>query len=245
MIRLFSIFLCATFVMAADYDQRARNFPQWFAYWGDHQVAQSKWGVHFDVHLRRNDFLQQPLQFLWRPGLNYTVNQNVQLQAAYTSLRSYPYGTAPVNPQLERRLWQQVTATHQQRKVLWSHRGRFEQRWLSRRYASGETGPGTTAFEQRARYALKATAPLRGNGYWSLGQETFVPVKPETHPAVVDQQRVILAAGKWLKPDLRIEFSYMYQQIWQRNGRVREGNHVLGIAVFNTIPFGKMVGWLR
>lgn len=233
------------FAPAADFTDSVRNFNQWFAYWGDHAIGQSRWGAHFDLHVRRSDALRERQQFLIRPGFNFQFSKNVQGQTAYTRLSSYPFGAAPTNPQFEHRLWHQVTVQRAQGKVLWSHRGRFEHRWLNRRYAAGETGPASTVFEQRARYALRATLPLRGSYSWSLAEETFFPTKPEQHPAVVDQQRAIIGLSKRIHDDLRIEFSYMYQAIWQRNGRIREDNHVLSIAVFNTAPLGHLLRRLR
>jgi hypothetical protein len=229
----------------AAYDRSVQNFNQWFAYWGDHQIGKSKWGLHFDGHIRRNDLLTVRQQFLARPGVNYYLNKNVTLHAAYSWLPTYRYGAAPVLPQTENRLWHQVIVTHRQGKLQWFHRGRFEQRWLSRRYVDGETGPGSRIFEQRARYTLRATLPLRGPWYYSLGNEIFLPFPPENHPALVDQHRIQLTLGKRLSADMRLEFYYQYQNIWQRNGRIREDNHIAGIALWNAMPLAKLTTWLR
>ena len=47
--------------------------------------------------------------------------------------------------------------------------------------------------------------------------------------------------GKRLSPDVRLEVYYMYQNIWQRNGRIREDNHTVGLALWNAMPLGTML----
>lgn len=240
--------LCAVLVLltpVSAYDRSVHNFNQWFAYWGDNPIGKSKWGLHFDGHIRRNNFLLDRQQFLVRPGVDYYVNKSVMLHAAYTWLPTYPYGAAPGNAQTEHRIWEQMTAQHRQGKIQWFHRGRFEQRWLSRRYVGGDTGPANRIFEQRARYTLRATLPVKGPWYWSLGNEVFFPFPPESHPAIVDQHRIQVTLGKRLAPEVRLEFFYMYQNMWQRNGRIREDNHTMGIAFWNSMPLSKMTRWLR
>ena len=233
------IFLCLTPLAA--YDRGVQNFNQWFAYWGDNRIGTSKWGVHLDGHIRRADFFSQRQQFLVRPGFNYYVNKKLTLQGAFTWLPTYRYGAAPGNPQTEHRIWEQAVFQHTKGKIQWFHRGRFEQRWLSRRYVDGANGPANRVFEQRVRYTARATLAIKGPWYWSLGNEIFFPIPPENHPAIVDQHRTQFTVGKRLSPDVRLEVYYMYQNIWQRNGRIREDNHTVGLALWNAMPLGTML----
>jgi len=227
--------LCGTGAFA----ESVHNFNQWFGYWGDHQLGTSKWGAHFDAHLRRANTFSLRQQYVLRPGVNYQVRENVQLQSAWMWIPAYPYGDAPARAQVERRWWQQVTATHETRRVQWSHRFRWESRWTAPR------GGGATVFEQRARYAWRATVPGRRGWAYSFGEELLFPTPPETHPAVMDQHRLQVTLSKQVTPVLRVDWFYLHQLIWQRNGRTRETNHTLGVAFFHTSSLRQLRNWLR
>lgn len=232
---LYSWLLLAA-LRASSYAQDAHNFNQWFGYWGDHQIGQSRFAVHFDAHLRRADFFRQRQQFVLRPGVDFQWTPNLQLQSAIGWLPIYRFGAAPSAPQTEIRWWQQATYTKPLRRLAWSSRTRFEHRWLSPRYLDGVTGPAFRIFEQRLRHALRVTVPFKLGWTWSAGSEVFFPVKPESHPAFMDQHRTVASIGQRWSPALRVEYYYMHQVIWQRNGRIREHDHTVGIAFFNTAP---------
>lgn len=230
-----ALWLLAT-LPAADYNQTVHQVNQWFAYWGDHPIGKSKFAFHFDAHLRRANFFEDRQQFLLRPGIDYQLTKNIQLHSAYTWLPTYPYGKAPGQPQIEHRWWQQIAINTRQGKVTWFNRTRFEHRWLSRRYLNGQSGPANRIFEQRLRHTVRATWPINKAWYWSLGNEIFFPFPPENHPAIVDQHRAQLTFGKRLNSTMRIEYFYMNQVVWQRNGHTREMNHTIGIAFWNSTP---------
>ena len=90
------LLLLAT-LSAAGYDQSVQNFNQWFSYWGDHPIGQSRWALHFDAHARRSGFTQTQ-QWLLRPGIDYQLSRNIQFQSAFSWLPTYRYGGAPGNP---------------------------------------------------------------------------------------------------------------------------------------------------
>lgn len=52
-----------------------------------------------------------------------------------------------------------------------------------------------------------------------------------------DQNRASVLLGKRLSDHVRVEAGYMLQTVWQRNGRVREDNHTLVLAISSTLPF--------
>jgi hypothetical protein len=47
--------------------QVQENFRVWFAYFGDHGFGDSRWSLHLEAHVRRQDELTQWQQLLLRP----------------------------------------------------------------------------------------------------------------------------------------------------------------------------------
>jgi len=92
-------------------------------YFGDHQLAQSPWGVHFDGQWRRQGVGQKWQQLLLRPGMNYDISTTAQASGGYAFIKSYPYGDYPARfTTPEHRIWQQLVLRQQIGKVGVAHR---------------------------------------------------------------------------------------------------------------------------
>jgi hypothetical protein len=233
---MLSLLLGATLGLAQT--QTDPNFHTWLLYNGDHPIREGgKWGLHLEGQWRRNDFVTKWQQLLLRPGVNYRVNQHVELGAGYAFINSYRYGQFPARFVLpEQRSWQDVRIRHAAGKVRFLHRARLEQRWLGQKSTPDRLD--RWAYENRFRYLLKATIPFKDPKWGiTLWNEMWLPFAPETHPAVFDQNRTTAALVRKFGSHWRVEAGYMYQPFWQRNGRVREDNHTLTIALFSEAPF--------
>ena len=225
MFRLFPVFLAATSFCLA---QTTTNANGWYVFTGDHKFTKtSKWGLHLEGQWRRNEIALKPQQLLLRPGINYEVNKHIELGAGYAYVPTYRYGLYPLPASFtEHRLWQNVIIRNQIGKVSLQNRFRFEERFLRPRYG----------YENRFRYLLGATIPLKDPWYVTAYNEIFIPAKPERYPTFADQNRLAVLIGRKMNPYWRAEVGYMYQPFWQRNGRIREDNHTLMVRVWSTQP---------
>ena len=121
---------------AAQDRQLEQSFRVWFAYIGDHPFGDSRWGVHLEGQLRREDGVSKWQQFLLRPALNYQPNRLLMLSAGYAYVRSYPRN--PTAPRNEHRIWEQARLSYRTGSIAWMSRYRFENRFIEE--ADGSTG---------------------------------------------------------------------------------------------------------
>ncbi len=228
MLRSFALFLLTLSPVYAQISEPNAN--GWFVYTGDHKFSEtSKWGLHLEGQWRRNDVILKPQQLLIRPGINYQINKHVEIGGGYAYAPTYRYGTYPIKTSFtEHRLFQNIILRHKLGRISLMNRFRFEERFLR----------PVLKYENRFRYLIRGTVPLKGLWYVTAYNEVFIPVKPEVHPAFSDQNRTAALIGRKLNGHWRAEVGYMYQPIWQRNGRVREDNSTLLVMLWSDQPFG-------
>lgn len=115
--------------------------------------------------------------------------------------------------------------------VVMSHRLRLEQRWIG--FNTGHR------YQNRIRYFYRTELPATSKYFVGLQNEVFLGFGQNRGAAVYDQNRAYVSVGKRFGAIGRIEIGYMYQNLLQRNGMVREHNH---IAV---ISFLSAKSWVR
>lgn len=213
---------------AAQDRQLEQNFRVWFAYFGDHPFGDSRWGVHLEGQIRRQDGLAYWQNFVLRPALNYQANRLLMLSAGYAYVRSYPRN--PFAPRNENRIWEQAWWRYRTGSVAWSSRYRFENRFI-------EGASGQYRFENRFRAWQQASVPLSKRLYITGYDEIFIYVKPYQASSAFDQNRAYAGLGLNMKPGWRFETAYMNQALLLRSGRVLELNHILVFSVFSTAAF--------
>jgi len=231
------LLLLSPFSVTAQERISDHNFNGWFTYFGDHPVAGSKWGIHLEGQLRRNDFVTKWQQLLLRPGVNYQVSKAVTLTAGYAFVRSNTYSefAAPAPVSMEHRLWQQAWIRYRTGRINWSTRLRFENRFLG---APDPRNGGTKyRFENRFRAWQQIKIPIAPKKYFTAYDEFWVYVKPYQSNSLFDQNRAYVALGFDLKPTLRLEVGYMNQTLLVRSGSRLEYNHTIVVSLFSTAPF--------
>lgn len=152
--RFVSIFWALASLAQSPYDKSI----QWFAYNADHAITK-KWALHFDSGWRETN--ESPWsQWLVRPGVNYQVNKQLQLSAAYSYFSTYPLGLSvgqSVTP--EHRLQEQAQYSQALGRVTIRHRVRVDH-WI---LGSGRRPDYSREWntQHRYRYMLRAEVPLR------------------------------------------------------------------------------------
>lgn len=207
--------------------QVERNAHGWFQYMGDHPFSKtSRWGLHLEGQWRRHDLVLAGQQLLLRPAINFKINEAFAVSAGYASVNTYRYGRYPLaKSNHENRIYEELRFRHDAGKVKVMHRTRFENRF--------EAGG---LYENRFRYMLRGTVPLKGKNSLVLFDEVFVPVSPKNFPKPRDQNRLAILWGRTINPFWRVETGYMLQTVEQRNGRIREDNHTFVLSFVSTQP---------
>ena len=178
----------------------------------EHKVT-PRTSLWFDGNWRRMGVGEEPQQALLRPGILHTIAPGVRIGGGYTYVATAPYGEVPLpTPVREHRIWQQLTFAHTAGPVAITHRYRWEQRWLAP-VTSG--GLGDFTYQQRARYMVRAQAPLggltlRGRAITGFAQEELLlPVGHSGSAGRFTQNRFGVGAGLPLTGRQRLEIGYM------------------------------------
>lgn len=219
----------------AAFGQIDNNAHGWYMYFGDHPIADTKWGVHLEGQWRRADMGLKWQQLLLRPAVNYQLHKKVMLTGGYGFVETYRYGDYPFLERFpEHRFFEQATITQKFLGLEWQNRLRLEQRNILG-YAA--------RYENRFRYMLRTNIPLpigdQKRWYLGLYNEVFYNFGENVQANVFDQNRAYIALGRELPKQSRLEVGFMEQTIQQRNGRVFEHNHTLVVSIISRMPFGK------
>ena len=217
---------------------------QWITYSGDHQVK-GRWGLHLDGSWREMT-ASDWVQWLVRPGVNYSVSENADLQVTYSYFKVNPAG---LNWDLksfpENRLHQQIEVRHSRAGLPLRHRFRAEQRWFGAAFERKGLDPGW--MQHRLRYLFGSSVPLANRAergavaYLSLYNEIMFRIK-NAGVSAFEQNRVY--AGMGLRPHQHwtIESGVFYQRVQPIRGGRMEDNFVLHTTVRTNLPFGVLVG---
>lgn len=245
------LFLLCLFLSQVGLSQTVKkNYVQnnnaWFMYFGDHKFS-SKWGLHLEAQVRRNDLIRKPQQLLLRTGLNYYLSDNAFLTFGYCFVETYPYGDLPVKASFpENRFWEQIQIKTQVKSVEWTNRVRLEQRLSKLPVLSNSSyRPGPEVFTNRFRLLNRLSIPLKGKSitdksfYISCYDEVFMNFGKHVALNVFDQNRAYLALGYKIKKLGRLELGYMFQSIQKGNAVDMEQNHTLQLGLSSTLEFFK------
>jgi hypothetical protein len=219
------------------------NANAWFMYFGDHPIANSKWGLHLEGQWRRADLGLGWQQLLLRPAVNFQVNRKLALSAGYGFIQTHRYGDFPVAADFpEQRFFEQATITQRLGKLDFQNRLRFEQRHIGTmsRQAAGSYQRTSWRYENRFRYMLRTSVPINSRYYIGLYDEIMFNFGKNVAANVFDQNRAYIALGRNLSrksSDTRLEIGFLEQTIQQRSGLVYEHNHTLQIAIYSRVPF--------
>lgn len=223
------------------------NNNVWITYNGDHKINE-KWGIHFDGHIRRSDFLSKGQQLLFRPGINYHLNNAVSFGIGYAYAYTYAYGVFPSPAAFpENRLWEQVQVKTQLQKIEWVSRLRLEHRFINLpvKNAQGIYEPGKAAFINRYRLMNRIAIPLKGKTikegttYITAMDEVMINSGKYAAMNLLDQNRAYIALGHFVPKLGKVELGYMMQSIVKTDGIRIEKNNTIQLTLNSTANFYK------
>jgi hypothetical protein len=228
--------------------QTHTNTNAWFVFNADVAIS-DRWAVLFDASARRSGPFEEAMANFVRGGLAHEISPHVRVAAGANWSRSYPYGEIPsAYPVDERRVWEQLSLTHEIGRLDVSHRYRLEQRFRGQRNDPGVARIDFWERTNRFRYQVRGTLPLRGDAiepgeaYVAAGNELFIGIGRNVEN-LLDQNRATVTAGYRLTRNWRTEVSFLEHVIFKSNGIDVERNHTMTFALsYSRTPHGPVVG---
>ncbi len=225
------------------YDKRI----SWLSYNADHRIR-GPWALHFDGSYR--PMYGAPWrQWLVRPGVNYQVNEHLQLSFTYSYFSVHPNGLAdPQGVVREHRMHQQAEFMHHWGRQTIRHRFRMEERWLSSPWQEG--APRAWRLVDRPRYMLRVDRPLRRRDgsespvTLSFNDEILLSVRAPAASAF-EQNRIYGGINWRFSRHFSADFGVFHQAFKPQNGSRLEQNFVFITLLRNQAPLSELFGWLR
>lgn len=206
------------------YSQNTRitdpNTIGWYAFTASIKLNNT-WSLNSEFQWRRDELITEPMQNLWRTGLNYTVTPKLGLRVGYALVETFNYGDIPLNNLgkqfTEHRSWQMVNLSDKIRSFELSHRFMLEQRWIGRYSNASLEKEDQFIFSNRFRYMFRLQVPLKGNTmgdntpYAAVYDEVLIGFGKNVNENVFDQNRLGILLGYRFSSKVRIEGGYLNQ----------------------------------
>jgi hypothetical protein len=187
-----------------------------------------KVGLIGDVHVRRNNFLQDPSFYFLRFGAHFWVTEKFTVSFGYAHMWQAPAQDDWQTWTNENRIYEQVQYSTKFGSAGVLHRVRNEQRW--RQTVENDALTGETTFSDRVRYLLSFTIPVSDRPSFPslvLSDEILVQFGSDIVMNTFDQNRFFAGIKKSLSRDWSYDLGYMmvYQQ--KASGYQYDLNHTL------------------
>lgn len=199
-------------------------------------------------YIKRNDVVVQPMQWFFRIGLNYQLNNGNRITGGYAYQYNVPYDeVSEPYSWSDHRIWEQYLIRKpfkNDKRGMYIHRFRMEQRWLQRKEAPSYEKTEAWKFENTFRYQFKVNIPINDRWSASFYDELHLRLSSFDTEKLIDQNRIYAGMVYYVdkKREWRIEPGYMFQSTWNSvetvEGRKRI-NHVLRITITSDAPFSK------
>lgn len=198
----------------------------------------NKWSGHIEYQWRRNDIVKTWQQSLMRLGINYKINDNVAAHVGYGWIESFPFGEPNIlsvpKRTTEHRIYQQLILKNKFiGSSTFTHRFRFEERWVGRFTDINQKKEEEFVFLLRARYAPRIETPTykgffknqSDKGlYAAAAGELFIGFGKNIGENVFDQNRIIFLLGYKFSKKFKLEAGYL--NVIQQLGREVNGSNV-------------------
>jgi hypothetical protein len=186
------------------------------------------WGVVADVHVRRDDFLEEPSFYFGRFAAHRWLTEKLTATAGYAHMWLPPAQEGWQAWSNENRLYEQLQYASKAGRVSVLQRVRSEQRW--KQVVEDDVATGESTFSNRVRYLLSLTLPVAGGARplaLVLSDEILLQFGSSVVLNTFDQNR--LFAGVKLGLSRAWSFDLGYMQVFQQkaSGYQYDLNHTL------------------
>jgi hypothetical protein len=192
-----------------------------------------RWGAMADIHIRRNDFVQDPSFYFLRLGADYWIQEHLTVAGGYGHTWFAPPRENWKTWTEENRLYQQIVYVIPGGKTGLTHRIRNEQRWVQ--ISENDRLTGKVRFVNRIRYLASLNFRLSGKpGAPSLvlADEIMVHFGKDVVYNTFDQNRLFVGINKKINRHFSFDFGYMnvYQQKF--TGYQYDMNHTIRLFFY-------------
>lgn len=191
----------------------------WYMYFYNAKFKNSQFGIQGDLQYRDFRGFGDLEQIMLRSGLTWTPeNSNVMFTLGYANITTGEYGTDFDGTTNENRIYQEALFSNTiLKRVLLTHRFRYEQRWVENQ-----------DFRTRFRYNIFANIPfnnetlVKGTYYFAFYNEIFLNgernIGNGNTVQSFDRNRTYLGLGYNITDKLRVQVGWMEQTTvnWQK-----------------------------
>ncbi len=177
----------------------------WYMYFGMNRVSE-RFSIHTEAQFRLYETTAGFNQLLLRTGLNYHISPKAILTGGYAYIDTDPSFESDeilVNNIKEHRIFQQFILTNKVWELLFEHRYRLEQRFITIENENSPFFERNT--EHRARYRLQVMLPLTDIFFLNFYDEVFINLQNN----IFDQNRLYFAGGIYLTDNSNIQIGYL------------------------------------
>ena len=181
----------------------------------------NKWELGNELHIRRDDWVENWRNLLIRPYASYYLNNTAILTAGYSYIGSWALPGSDKAPHSnEHNIWEQVSFHHKLNKAIKvSHRYRFEHRFVDQwehNLVTDEWSKTDNVFRNRFRYRMTIKSKLFNFGdnqdiYLHVFDEIWVNQADNLRFKGLGRNWLYLGLGYDLNPQLCFELAYMHQ----------------------------------
>jgi len=177
---------------------------QWTQYVNTLQFSK-RLSLTSDVDFRWKDKLSLKSQYIFRSGIGYKIQDNLQCLLGFAHLGFY---SDQKISKLEYRPFQQLSYKHKLNQLRFSHRLRIEQRYFYTKSSEGQGG--STSFNYRFRYRIALRKYLFGSDKLSFGlsNEILFNGPKENVKSPFDQNRLILGPAYHFTKNFSLNLYY-------------------------------------
>ena len=209
-------------------EAQTNSFSGWLAL-SHIQKLSPKFNINIDAQLRSKNNFDGIRNILFRPGINYNINNTWSTGLGYAFITTQTDQDSPLKPILvENMIWEQTIATSKINKLLLISRARLEQRFIEQQTQD--------IFSQRLRLFNKLLIPLSGSKqlnegiYLALQEELLFNVqnKEDLNMHLFDQNRAFIGLGHHFNDHLSSEIGYQMVAIKGKTENVNR--HILQLT---------------
>ncbi len=185
----------------------------WYMYFGMNRISE-RFSIHTEAQFRFYETTDSFNQLLLRTGLNYHINSNAIVTGGYAFIDTDPTFESDeilVNDITEHRIFQQFIITNKVWELLFEHRYRLEQRFITIENENSPFFERNT--EHRARYRLQVMLPLTNTFFVNFYDEVFINLQD----TIFDQNRLYIAGGVHITENSNVQIGFLKNHFNNRN----------------------------
>lgn len=223
--KLFSLFLfCGFFTFSICKAQQKRlndyNNIGWYNIFTTTNLN-SKWSIHAEFQFRRDEFIKNGQQNLFRTGINFQPDKSILFRLGYANIETFSYGEYPINAMgkqfTEHRIFEMVSLQNKFHLADLTHRFMLEQRFNGKYSSADQAKEDEYVFLNRLRYMFRVQIPI-GNTksqvkmtYLGFYDEVFIGFGKNVGENIFDQNRLGVVLGYKLNETAKFELGYLNQ----------------------------------